>query len=168
MKSKGFTLIELVVVISVIAILSAVAIVGFRNFIGVAKDTKAQEVVRTIKMDLALKIGDQPGKVNITKNGNQQEVRINYDFENDAFTFVLVNASEHFGTLISANEAKTALIKYFELIMDQEKWAINPLEPTPKDVLNVNVDVNGNVTIDYLRSEGGTFKWEAKGSLLGT
>lgn len=41
-REKGFTLVELIVVIAIVAILASVAIVGYTQFISNARDSKAQ------------------------------------------------------------------------------------------------------------------------------
>ncbi len=56
MKKKGFTLVELLVVIAIIAILAAVSVVGYTAFIGRANEsnamTEASQVEEAIKANL--------------------------------------------------------------------------------------------------------------------
>ena len=42
MKTKGFTLVELLVVIAILAILATVSVVGYTSFIDSAKDSNAE------------------------------------------------------------------------------------------------------------------------------
>ena len=57
-NKKGFTLVELVIVIAVIAILAAVLIPVFSNLIGKAKDAAALQNARTTLEELAVEAAD--------------------------------------------------------------------------------------------------------------
>lgn len=62
--SKGFTLIEMVIVIAVIGILMGIAFGGVRNVQGSARDTKRQSDLKTVQTYLELyynKFGHYPG-----------------------------------------------------------------------------------------------------------
>jgi type IV pilus assembly protein PilE len=47
-KSRGFTLIELMIVVVIIGILATAATVGYRNYINAAKTAEAREVIESI------------------------------------------------------------------------------------------------------------------------
>ena len=47
-NKKGFTLVELIVVIAIVAILASVAIVGYSQFIGNARNAKAQSELKQV------------------------------------------------------------------------------------------------------------------------
>ena len=49
MKTKGFTLVELLVVIAILAILATVSVVGYTSFIDSAKDSNAETTLHTIE-----------------------------------------------------------------------------------------------------------------------
>ncbi|MBQ6182297.1 MAG: type II secretion system protein [Clostridia bacterium] len=57
-NKKGFTLVELVIVIAVIAILAAVLIPVFANLIGKAKDAAALQNARTTLEELAVEAAE--------------------------------------------------------------------------------------------------------------
>lgn len=57
-KLKGFTLIELMIVMAVIAILATMALVGFRTAQMAARDTERAQVVRGIQVALECFLGD--------------------------------------------------------------------------------------------------------------
>lgn len=59
MKEKGFTLVELLVVISIITALSAIAIVVFTNINKNARDAKRQSDLKTIQSGLEQYHADQ-------------------------------------------------------------------------------------------------------------
>ena len=49
MKTKGFTLVELLVVIAILAILATVSVVGYTSFINSANDSVAQQELTQIR-----------------------------------------------------------------------------------------------------------------------
>ena len=66
MKTKGFTLVELLVVIAILAILATVSVVGYTSYMKNAKDSVAvQELtqVRDYAIAYDLANGDKDGKV---------------------------------------------------------------------------------------------------------
>ena len=68
MKTKGFTLVELLVVIAILAILATVSVVGYTSFINQANNSTAlQEVtqVRDYCISYDLTGGDKNGKVSV-------------------------------------------------------------------------------------------------------
>ena len=68
MKTKGFTLVELLVVIAILAILATVSVVGYTSFINRANDSVAmQELTQlrdyAISLDMVQGVGDFDGVV---------------------------------------------------------------------------------------------------------
>jgi len=51
-KSKGFTIIELIVVIAIIAVLASLVLVNVTTYIGKSKDTKAKGDMHTLTIDV--------------------------------------------------------------------------------------------------------------------
>lgn len=49
MKTKGFTLVELLVVIAILAILATVSVVGYTSFINDAKNSNAETAMHTVE-----------------------------------------------------------------------------------------------------------------------
>ncbi len=58
MKQKGFTLIELIIVIAIIGILAAIAIPNYINFQNRAKDSGIKESLGAYRTALAMYFGD--------------------------------------------------------------------------------------------------------------
>jgi len=56
LKKKGFTLIELIVVITILGILVAIAVPSILNYIGAAEDAVFAANVRTAKAEIGLEI----------------------------------------------------------------------------------------------------------------
>lgn len=59
MKNKGFTLIELMVVIAVIAILATIALFGLRSAQGSARNTQRQQIMNSVRASLERYYGDK-------------------------------------------------------------------------------------------------------------
>lgn len=59
MKNKGFTLIELMVVIAVIAILATIALFGLRSAQGSARNTQRQQIMNSLRASLERYYGDK-------------------------------------------------------------------------------------------------------------
>ena len=97
-KKKGFTIVELVIVIAVIAILAAVAIPTFSNVITKAKESKAlQEATNAYKEVLADALADDGvvGEKDIkAKNGytftmNADGTLVDGTFDGNGYTFTV-------------------------------------------------------------------------------
>lgn len=59
MKNRGFTLIELMVVVAVIAILATIALFGLRSAQGSARNTQRQQIANSIRAGLERYYGDR-------------------------------------------------------------------------------------------------------------
>lgn len=59
MKNRGFTLIELMVVVAVIAILATIALFGLRSAQGSARNTQRQQIMNSIRAGLERYYGDK-------------------------------------------------------------------------------------------------------------
>jgi type IV pilus assembly protein PilA len=75
LKKKGFTLIELIVVITILGILVAIAVPSILNYITEANNAVAAANLRTVKSEIGLDIavGDETddGSATITHEGKQ-------------------------------------------------------------------------------------------------
>ena len=72
MKTKGFTLVELLVVIAILAILATVSVVGYTSYIENANKTVANDTLVKIRdyaisYDIAGEHGDKNGVINETE-----------------------------------------------------------------------------------------------------
>lgn len=68
MKTKGFTLVELLVVIAILAILATVSVVGYTSFIDSAKDSNAETEMNTVKRQIdaeAMTLGYEFGSTTV-------------------------------------------------------------------------------------------------------
>ena len=59
MKNRGFTLIELMVVVAVIAILATIALFGLRSAQGSARNTQRQQIANSVRSGLERYYGDK-------------------------------------------------------------------------------------------------------------
>lgn len=57
-RNRGFTLVELMIVMAVIAVLATMALIGFRTAQQAARDTERQSIVRGIQTGLECYMGD--------------------------------------------------------------------------------------------------------------
>lgn len=99
-KKRGFTMIELVIVIAVVAILAAVLIPVFSNLIEQAKEANDTTLVRNLNtaaklgnkhydtMYDVLKTVDEEGGYNVSKINAQSKSEILWDMENQCFVML--------------------------------------------------------------------------------
>ena len=99
-KKRGFTIIELVIVIAVVAILAAVLIPVFSNLIEQAKEANDTTLVRNLNtaaklgnkhydtMYDVLKTVDEEGGYNVSKINAQSKSEILWDMENQCFVML--------------------------------------------------------------------------------
>lgn len=80
MNKKGFTIVELSIVIAVIAILAAILVPSFSNLIGQSKDTAAKENAKIAYQEYILEAGEE-------------EIADNLIYEEDTNRFVVIKGS---------------------------------------------------------------------------
>lgn len=154
---KGFTLVELVIVIAVIAILSAVLIPTFGNVIGNAKESAAKsEVSNTITQYTT----------------NQASNQLPSDLPKEGYIILFKSEQElakKGGTVVYADSYKTDNISYvfsynngkLETVKDPKLTvsATNVLELTISEGNTVNLTING-LTVNDDKT------WTAKGTVV--
>ena len=92
---KGFTLVELLVVIAILAILATVSVVGYTSFIGQADkqaaETEAEQIKTTIDSALTLnkfvRLGDDTTNVTITRDATTKKLVVSNTGANADNTF---------------------------------------------------------------------------------
>jgi prepilin-type N-terminal cleavage/methylation domain-containing protein len=149
MKQKGFTLFELIVVMMIIAILTAVSVVGYNGFVQRAKDTKSEEMVNQIKLDLYLETSSEPYMAALAEG----DVYVFFDYENDRFVFESQSMPD-------ASMAVAALEDLFEDTFGTNQWEVNVEEvEVGKDEIIMEF-VSAQLEIVYLSANGGIHTWE--------
>ena len=134
MKKKGFTLVELLVVIAIIAILAAVSVVGYTAFINKANQSNA---VNAAVLD---------GEEAVAIDG----ATVNFTYSNGVLTATKTVVTTESGVETTTTSAAT-----------EADIAAAMLKLTEMDGANlvVNLD-NGNVkTVVYTYAEGATATW---------
>lgn len=87
-NKKGFTIVELVIVIAVIAILAAVLIPTFSNLVSKANESKAiQEADNALKADLIDAEGDYENINSTFATANNVTFKGTYDSANKTYTY---------------------------------------------------------------------------------
>ena len=140
-NKKGFTIVELVIVIAIIAILAAVLIPTFASLIQKANVSKDTQLVRNLNtalmadnaehktmqsaLDAAAAFGYDVGKINASATGNE----ILWDSENDVFCYLKDGKVEYIPetSLKNGKPADYKLWKVYnagEKVPDQQKYSI--------------------------------------------
>ena len=109
-NTKGFTLIELMIVIAIIGILAAIALPAYKNYVSRAKVNEPVAIVKDAKMQIELdrmegnKYGsgfDQPNNMKWTKsvsiNKDSGTITVEYDDKDIKGTITYVPAFEETG-----------------------------------------------------------------------
>ena len=146
-QQKGFTLIEMLVVITIIAILSAVLLVGFSGFVAHAKDVRAEQTVREIRHTLFLETSESPYAV----TAGEDSYTVSYDHDSD--TFIVTGE-----TVPDDTEGAAALSALFTVILDSDTFAVNPIGTVDKETIDIYAGAS-NVTIEYSARDGGGYLW---------
>ena len=144
MKKKGFTLVELLVVIAIIAILAAVSVVGYTAFINKANQSNAVTELSQIKDAVNAAVLD--GEEAVAIDG----ATVNFTYSNGVLTATKTVVTTESGVETTTTSAAT-----------EADIAAAMLKLTEMDGANlvVNLD-NGNVkTVVYTYAEGVTATW---------
>lgn len=111
MNKKGFTIVELVIVIAVIAILAAVLIPTFSGIVEKANNSAAlQEATNAYKEAFALAIADD-GVINTDDNAGGENVVNGFTFTWTDEETASVQAKEGFGYTVSLADGKLTVTK---------------------------------------------------------
>lgn len=154
MKLKGFTLIELVVVIAMISVLALTSMVGYDRFIGRAQDAKAEEVIVNLQTEVFATTSFSGVTVNVGTVAVPVYVKVIYDQNIDRIYFYKAQSAP------SEEESVKALEIIFESMLDSNTWDINPLSQTSLESLSIYYDLDTFLTIDYNASFGGQYVWK--------
>ena len=168
---KGFTIVELVIVIAIIAILAAVLIPTFASLIQKANVSKDTQLVRNLNtalvadnaehktmqsaLDAAAAFGYDVGKINASAMGNE----ILWDSENDVFCYLKDSKVEYIPESNATKPADYKLWKVYnagEKVPEQQKYSIywNRTDATGLPaVLNVGFDAGKCTAITALKYE---------------
>ena len=155
MKKKGFTLVELLVVIAIIAILAAVSVVGYTAFISKANQSNAMTELSQIKDAVYAAVLDGEESV---KLDNATTVTLTYDGTKLTATVTTVETetdaegketTKSTTSAASENQIKDAMLKLTEMTLGKDQ------------TFEVNVDAtNKNVTtVVYTYAKDATATW---------
>jgi prepilin-type N-terminal cleavage/methylation domain-containing protein len=151
MNNKGFTLIEMLVVITIIAILSAVLLVGFSGFVSHAKDMRAEQTIREIRLDLFLLTSETPYEAVV----DTKTYLVSYDFDDDTFVVAADGSTPTYALIVSALEL------LLEDALDLSVFDVNATESTTKERIDLfTVGDTGPIVIEYDATNGGGYDWE--------
>ena len=137
---KGFTIVELVIVIAIIAILAAVLIPTFASLIQKANESKDTQLVRNLNtalktdgkehktmqsaLDAAAAFGYDVGKINASAMGNE----ILWDSKNDVFCYLKDGNVEHIPeTVLKVAKDEVKPYDYWQIctkVPDTQKYSI--------------------------------------------
>ena len=173
---KGFTIVELVIVIAIIAILAAVLIPTFASLIQKANVSKDTQLVRNLNtalvadnaehktmqsaLDAAAAFGYDVGKINASAMGNE----ILWDSRNDVFCYLKDGNVEHIPeTVLKVAKDDVKPYDYWQIctkVPDTQKYSIywnNETAPNfGEKNLTVGFDAGKCNAIDTLTYTGGT------------
>ena len=140
MKKKGFTLVELLVVIAIIAILAAVSVVGYTAFISRANESNAVTELSQIRDAVNAAVLD--GKESVTVDAATDYV-VDFTYADGVLT------AKVGGGAADAEQIAAAMLTLTEMTLGENQTFV------------VNVDeTNENVTtVVYTYAEGATATW---------
>lgn len=154
MNQKGFTLIELVVVMAMIGILAITSMVGYDRFIARAEIAKAEEVIKNIQTELYAETAFTGMRVGVLTNDlGAAFITVTYDQRSDTFIF------RKEGVAPTHEEVTNALINVFQSSLDMSSFIYNTTPTSASEVINIFVNPMDQMMIQYFGSFGGTTTW---------
>lgn len=152
MNQKGFTLVELVVVIAMIGVLALTSMVGYDRFIVRAQNAKAEEVMVNVQTELFGSTSFDGITVNVGTVAEPVYIEVTYDVTQDRLTF------EKDGAAPSEQESIDALVEVLEQMLGTTDWIFNGSDASLEQ-LTIYYDLDANLVIDYAASFGGSYEW---------
>ncbi len=163
-KKRGFTLVELLVVIAILAILASVTVVGYISFTKRAKDsnaltelTEAREVIRTDYLNEGThyyKItNDESNNYTAVEDNSTYNLTLTYDQTTKTYTFnttVYKNGKEDTSSSSTTKPTWDTVIK---AIFSEDLSSL-------KGTFYVNVNEKTITSIAYASSSEGYAKWD--------
>ncbi len=125
-KKKGFTLVELLVVIAIIAILATVSVVGYTAFISKANQSNAMTELSQIKDAVNAAVLDGEENVKIT-NADNTEYTVYFTYANNTLT-AKVDGEDGAKVAASADQVKAAMLKLTEMTLGEGQAFVVTLE----------------------------------------
>lgn len=154
MNQKGFTLIELVVVMAMIGILAITSMVGYDRFIERAEIAKAEEVIESIQTELYAETAFNGVRTGVlTEDLGSAFITVIYDQRSDTLIF------RKEGVAPTHDEVKNALVNVFQRTLDMSTFIYNTTPTSESEVININVDPMDQLMIQYFGSFGGITTW---------
>lgn len=142
-QKKGFTLVELLVVIAILAILATVSVVGYTTFIDKANESNAITELTQIRDVVNASIIDGKEEVNI---GGTPAVTVNFTYSNDTLKAMVGEGDS--ATAATAAQVQAAILELSEITLDSGK------------TLTAVVGTDGKVTsVTYKYAEGVEATW---------
>ena len=154
MNQKGFTLIELVVVMAMIGILAITSMVGYDRFIQRAEEAKAAEVIKNIQTELYAEsafTGIRTGV--LTQDLGAAFITVIYDQKSDTLIFRKDNVAP------TNEEIVNALVNIFQSHLDMSSFVYNSSPSSENEVINFFVDPMNQLMVQYFGSFGGATTW---------
>ena len=176
-RRKGFTIVELVIVIAVIAILAAVLIPTFSSVVEKATDSQFRQNIRNYLLEKTIEeyLGDsKPETASPQPDANDEPVFATISYS-DGKEARQIKASElpSYDDIMSAlaRYSSAADVKYIQDFLTHFKPIIEDVkDPAVLDVKNKYIEVHAEYEWDvYLTSDGYIFMFsENTGNLLGS
>jgi len=154
MNQKGFTLVELVVVMAMIGILAITSMVGYDRFIERAELAKAEEVIKNIQTELYAETAFSGVRVGVlTESLGSAFITVTYDQKSDTFIFRKDDVAP------THEEVVNALVNVFQRTLDMNSFIYNTSPTSDAEVINFFVDPMDQLMVQYFGSFGGATTW---------
>jgi prepilin-type N-terminal cleavage/methylation domain-containing protein len=154
MNLKGFTLVELVVVIAMISVLALTSMVGYDRFIGRAQDAKAEEIITNLQTEIFATTSFSGVEVNVGTELVPELIRVVYNLNEDRIYFYKSQSAP------TEEQSIQALEIVLSSLLDDQTWDVNPLSASSLETLSVFYDLDAFLNIDYASTFGGTYVWK--------
>jgi type IV pilus assembly protein PilA len=164
-KSSGFTLIELMIVVAIIGILSSVALPAYNNYMARAKYVELLMGLSPLKTGLSVCVQNQECAASATGWSSAYEVTSLNAFNIEGISIPLPNTSVFWADNVTVNRGAPMNLQFIFTPKQGSPSGIKPDDTLIYDAVIKASSSTGSLSVDFSINPNSKCKWRPGGSI---